>query len=627
VATEAQMQIVAVLKDLVSKGVLTMAANVDKSQKKVQESTSKSTKSLAEMAKGFMSVEIAAKAIRGMAEAMKQFERSAGGDTISKMSNQFGQLQVEIGSVLMPVMKEFSDWWEKNQTEISTAARLIVKAVSTGLALVKDYFLLVTNSIKAAITGLVGTVTGAVGTIMGKLAELTGDKGLKAVAKGFKDVETSSWSQMEKYTAGVSDNIFDIGKNLVGFGQFDATKWSGVGFKSQQEIDAEKQAAEERKRAAAERKRIAEKEYADQMAMRARALKDAEAYQLRSNELQMKILGQSMNAREFEFMKLGMLRQKEQEQELKYYQQGMMNAGNDAIIKEGLLQKHYEAMMLINMSYEEDVLALSRQYRDIGYEIADESAIRINNMLHDRMVGQIMKVKNAEEEKQQFYQDTIDTVSSANSTFFGALSNLWSYQSKVLDIQTEKQKRHAQDTIKDKKKLDAEIAKIEDQARARRIEIRRKELITQLAMAVANTAEGITKAIAQGGVLGLVTGIAVGAAGAIQTAVIADQMNNMGSAYATGGIVPGTSYTGDQVPARVNSGEMILNQAQQARLYNMANGKGSSGGDIVIHESITVSGNLDHKAASQVRDDRERQLTRLRQDLKELNWRGQLSYA
>ena len=626
-ATEAQMQIVAVLKDLVSKGVLTMAANVDKSQKKVQESTSKSTKSLAEMAKGFMSVEIAAKAIRGMAEAMKVFERSAGGDTISKMSNQFGQLQVEIGSVLMPVMKEFSDWWEKNQTEISTAARLIVKAVSTGLALVKDYFLLVTNSIKAAITGLVGTVTGAVGTIMGKLGELTGDKGLKAVAKGFKDVETSSWSQMEKYTAGVSDNIFDIGKNLVGFGQFDATKWSGVGFKSQQEIDAEKQAAEERKRAAAERKRIAEKEYADQMAMRARALKDAEAYQLRSNELQMKILGQSMNAREFEFMKLGMLRQKEQEQELKYYQQGVMNAGNDAIIKEGLLQKHYEAMMLINMSYEEDVLALSRQYRDIGYEIADESAIRINNMLHDRMVGQIMKVKNAEEEKQQFYQDTIDTVSSANSTFFGALSNLWSYQSKVLDIQTEKQKRHAQDTIKDKKKLDAEIAKIEDQARARRIEIRRKELITQLAMAVANTAEGITKAIAQGGVLGLVTGIAVGAAGAIQTAVIADQMNNMGSAYATGGIVPGTSYTGDQVPARVNSGEMILNQAQQARLYNMANGKGSSGGDIVIHESITVSGNLDHKAASQVRDDRERQLTRLRQDLKELNWRGQLSYA
>jgi len=627
VATEAQMQIVAVLKDLVSKGVLTMAANVDKSQKKVQESTSKSTKSLAEMAKGFMSVEIAAKAIRGMAEAMKVFERSAGGDTISKMSNQFGQLQVEIGSVLMPVMKEFSDWWEKNQTEISTAARLIVKAVSTGLALVKDYFLLVTNSIKAAITGLVGTVTGAVGTIMGKLGELTGDKGLKAVAKGFKDVETSSWSQMEKYTAGVSDNIFDIGKNLVGFGQFDATKWSGVGFKSQQEIDAEKQAAEERKRAAAERKRIAEKEYADQMAMRARALKDAEAYQLRSNELQMKILGQSMNAREFEFMKLGMLRQKEQEQELKYYQQGVMNAGNDAIIKEGLLQKHYEAMMLINMSYEEDVLALSRQYRDIGYEIADESAIRINNMLHDRMVGQIMKVKNAEEEKQQFYQDTIDTVSSANSTFFGALSNLWSYQSKVLDIQTEKQKRHAQDTIKDKKKLDAEIAKIEDQARARRIEVRRKELITQLAMAVANTAEGITKAIAQGGVLGLVTGIAVGAAGAIQTAVIADQMNNMGSAYATGGIVPGTSYTGDQVPARVNSGEMILNQAQQARLYNMANGKGSSGGDIVIHESITVSGNLDHKAASQVRDDRERQLTRLRQDLKELNWRGQLSYA
>lgn len=36
--------------------------------------------------------------------------------------------------------------------------------------------------------------------------------------------------------------------------------------------------------------------------------------------------------------------------------------------------------------------------------------------------------------------------------------------------------------------------------------------------------------------------------------------------FATGGIVPGTSYSGDKLTANVNSGELILNEAQQGRL-------------------------------------------------------------
>ena len=49
------------------------------------------------------------------------------------------------------------------------------------------------------------------------------------------------------------------------------------------------------------------------------------------------------------------------------------------------------------------------------------------------------------------------------------------------------------------------------------------------------------------------------------------------SGYAEGGIVPGDSYSGDKVQARVNSGEMILTQAQQRRLFEIANGRGSQG--------------------------------------------------
>lgn len=41
--------------------------------------------------------------------------------------------------------------------------------------------------------------------------------------------------------------------------------------------------------------------------------------------------------------------------------------------------------------------------------------------------------------------------------------------------------------------------------------------------------------------------------------------------FATGGIVPGVSFTGDKVPALLNSGEMILNGSQQSNLFKMLN--------------------------------------------------------
>lgn len=44
--------------------------------------------------------------------------------------------------------------------------------------------------------------------------------------------------------------------------------------------------------------------------------------------------------------------------------------------------------------------------------------------------------------------------------------------------------------------------------------------------------------------------------------------------FSTGGIVGGSSPQGDRLLARVNSGEMILNKAQQTRLYNALNGNG-----------------------------------------------------
>lgn len=64
----------------------------------------------------------------------------------------------------------------------------------------------------------------------------------------------------------------------------------------------------------------------------------------------------------------------------------------------------------------------------------------------------------------------------------------------------------------------------------------------------------------------------VGAATAENIKGIANQQRPK---FANGGIVPGSSFTGDRVTAQVNSGEMILNKTQQSKLFNQIN-NGSS---------------------------------------------------
>lgn len=61
--------------------------------------------------------------------------------------------------------------------------------------------------------------------------------------------------------------------------------------------------------------------------------------------------------------------------------------------------------------------------------------------------------------------------------------------------------------------------------------------------------------------------------------------------FANGGIVPGNLYSGDRVPAMVNSGEMILNRSQQGRLFNILNSKGGvNGKDVRVTGEVVVSG-------------------------------------
>lgn len=91
-----------------------------------------------------------------------------------------------------------------------------------------------------------------------------------------------------------------------------------------------------------------------------------------------------------------------------------------------------------------------------------------------------------------------------------------------------------------------------------------------------------------GPALGAAAAGAAIAAGFANVQAIRSQPVDAG-AYAMGGIVGGNNRSGDNMQARVNSGEMILNLGQQAKLFNIANGNDPSGNGQTSQPIINVN--------------------------------------
>lgn len=97
--------------------------------------------------------------------------------------------------------------------------------------------------------------------------------------------------------------------------------------------------------------------------------------------------------------------------------------------------------------------------------------------------------------------------------------------------------------------------------------------------AIANIALGFAQAAASpattmAGVWGWIAAAVSGLA--TMTATIASIKSVTAGSYAEGGIVPGNNYSGDNMIARVNSGEVILNAAQQNNLASRLQGGGGA---------------------------------------------------
>ena len=91
-----------------------------------------------------------------------------------------------------------------------------------------------------------------------------------------------------------------------------------------------------------------------------------------------------------------------------------------------------------------------------------------------------------------------------------------------------------------------------------------------IAQSIANIIYGFSEAMKNpvNGVGGVFTRIAASVAGLAQLTAMISQIKSIGS-YANGGIIGGNSFAGDNLIARVNSGEMILNTNHQRNLFDM----------------------------------------------------------
>ena len=240
------------------------------------------------------------------------------------------------------------------------------------------------------------------------------------------------------------------------------------------------------------------------------------------------------------------------------------------------LDSFYREMLEMSILSEEQKEELEKQYfakRQVLIEAQKQIEIDAINEL--------------KEKRKDLARESLDSLASTVNTF----TNIAKSNSEArLDVRiAEIEAEELSEEEKNKKILEAQKKAAREQYR-----IELWQWTVSSLQAAANIAEGISKCFAQNGPYGFITSALVAAAGAAQIATIIASKPQP-PAFATGGVVPGNSYSGDRVTALVNSGEMVLTRQQQARLFDMANGIG--GGETNINIKNFRANDTDVKAS------------------------------
>lgn len=215
----------------------------------------------------------------------------------------------------------------------------------------------------------------------------------------------------------------------------------------------------------------------------------------------------------------------------------------------------------------------------------------------------------SDEEKYKKMQELDEAYKQSKTAQIAELmTQVSSYTNQTVDIinnasklmlETSKNNAKAEQAALEEKYLKGEISEEEYQekiteskkkAAKEQYKIQMVQWAASILQATANIAQGVTQAIAQGGVAGLITGGLVAAAGAVQIASIIASKPTPPN-FAGGGFIGGmngATMGSDNTYIHARTGEMVANAAQQRNLWEAMNGNGGgSGTNIVINNSAS----------------------------------------
>jgi len=176
-----------------------------------------------------------------------------------------------------------------------------------------------------------------------------------------------------------------------------------------------------------------------------------------------------------------------------------------------------------------------------------------------------------------------------------ALNALGEARIKAIEEQNKIKKKHDEQALSDQRRFLSTASTLQQSSNKALNAIGKAAAITQVAI---DTEAAISSAFAFGTRIGGPTvGFTFASIAAAAQAATAARI--AGISFEDGGIVPGNSFSGDNVVARVNSGEMILNRQQQAQLFEQANGAASgSRQEIVVNTTVNLDGEVVGRSVS-----------------------------
>ena len=207
------------------------------------------------------------------------------------------------------------------------------------------------------------------------------------------------------------------------------------------------------------------------------------------------------------------------------------------------------------------------------------------------VIGQIELLKNKADGWDAMSSfEKIGYVQEKFSELTSGINSALSLVSETLDNQTSADVQSLENAYKkgliSEEEYYSKKEKIEKDSARKKYKVQMAEWALNLLQTQSAAALAIANSLKDGGTLGMINAAIMGVATATQLAAqIAAKP--VPPSFASGGIVPGTSYSGDNVQANVNSGEMILNARQQRALWETANGSiGAGAGGVVFNIKV-----------------------------------------